>query len=39
MVYQGSHRDVAPLGKGQSMLSMKLVVMGEFDGDQMMNTG
>ena len=39
MVYQGSHRDVASLGKGQSVLSMKVVVMGEFDGDQMMNSG
>ena len=37
--YQGSHRDVAPLGKGQSVLSIKVVVMGEFDGDQMMNSG
>ena len=39
VVYQGSHRDVAPLGKGQSVLSIKVVVMGEFDGDQMMNSG
>ena len=39
MVYQGSHRDVALLGKGKFVLSMKVIVMGEFDGDQMMNSG
>ena len=39
VVYQGSHRDVALLGKGKFVLSTKVVVMGEFDGDQMMNSG